>query len=359
MSTSSPHLLDAMQAMLNGALLEVGRSMKNPARANLNFATAQGLHGPKYNNVNLSGSWERFNALADELGAELARAQAVLRRDLAVRRAERELREAAEREQLRQAQELDVTMEEVDQVKLGPAPDDDVDMADGPPQQQQQPKPAAAKPVAPAPAAAAPPKPPAIQTNTTAAAAPATATSTDDLFGPTPTTASMNNPDFDSMFDDLTAGNNDTANSATGGDQSTTADNGDLDFALLPGLESYANSGDNGGAAQQQQPADAAAGMDLGALDASNKQDEQKAAEDEEKKKKQAEEQAQQQQQQQQEEPQQTQPAEDEVQSQEFDPNAFTGESTFDELFNYGDFDMGDSAGGGTETTFDDSFFGI
>ncbi|KAK3044189.1 hypothetical protein LTS18_001936, partial [Coniosporium uncinatum] len=102
------------------------------------------------------------------------------------------------------------------------------------------------------------PKPPPIQTSkpepastTTAAEEPAQTSPTNSLFGKTPTTAGgqFNDPDFDSMFDDL-------GKTESPGQGNMDFDSGDnnLDFAqlegqahsLLPGLENYANIGEGG-----------------------------------------------------------------------------------------------------------------
>ncbi|KAL1619710.1 hypothetical protein SLS56_010009 [Neofusicoccum ribis] len=358
-----------MQAMLNGALLEVGHSMKNPERPKLTFPSAQGIHGPKYNNMSISASYERFHHCLDDLEHELSRAKAVLRRDLAVQREEREKREKAEQERAAEAAQK-IAAEKKAAAAPVPAPA-------APPKQEQQQKdvdmsdaPAAAtnssKPAADAPSVAAhthlPPRPPAIQTSGDASAQPVPATATtDDLFGRTPTTAGINNADFDSMFEDF-ANSNDNDNA--GGDTGDGV-NDEFDFALLPGLESYANSDNN--AAGSNANKDAAPEIDFSVLDNNPAQDkakeeEEKKKQEEEKKRKEEEEKKKKEEEEEQKKKEEEEKKQQEQQQQDDqDPNdIFQGDSTFDDLFNYTDFDMGagGSTGGG-DTTFDDDFFNI
>ncbi|KAF9637588.1 hypothetical protein BFW01_g8484 [Lasiodiplodia theobromae] len=272
-------LLESMQAMLNGALLEIGHSMKNPQRPKLTFPSTQGLNGPRHNNISISASYERFHQCLDEIEHELFRAKAVLRRDLAVKREEREKREKAEQERaLEAAQKIAAEKKAAAPPPVVPVKQEkqqkDVDMTDAPAA-----APASSKSTAGAPSVAAhthlPPRPPAIQTQAStgdsAQPAPATAT-TDDLFGRTPTTAGVNNnADFDSMFEDFAASND---NENNGGDTAMGGDGND---------------------------------------------------------------------------------------DQDLNDMFGQGDSTFDDLFNYTDFDMGGAGGstGGGDTTFDDDFFNI
>lgn len=321
------------------------------------------------------------------------RAKAVMRRDLAVQREEREKREKVEQERAAEAAQKMAAEKKAAAV---PPPVPAAPVVKQEPQQQQKQQvdvemtdaaPAAAtntsNPAPKAPSVAAhthlPPRPPAIQTNAATSdastqPAPATAT-TEDLFGRTPTTAGINNADFDSMFEDF-ANSNDNDNDNAGGDSDMAADtNDEFDFGLLPGLESYANS-DNAARAITNKDASAAVPeVDFSVLDVQNKakEDEQKKKQEEEEKKKKEEEEKkkreeeerkkkeedeeQRQQQQQQQQQEQNQPQQD---NQDLN-DVFQGDSTFDDLFNYTDFDMGGTGGstGGGDTTFDDDFFNI
>lgn len=379
---NASNLLESMQAMLNGALLEIGHSMKNPQRPKLTFPSTQGLFGPKHNNISISASSERFHHCLDEIEQELSRAKAILRRDLAVQREEREKREKAEQERAAEAEKKMAAEKKAAPASVSaPAATQrqeqqqkDIEMADA--------APAAAinnsKPAADAPSVVAhthlPPRPPAIQTTTSDAAQPAPATATtDDLFGRTPTTAGMNTTDFDSMFEDFA---NSNENDNSGGDTSMGGDgvSDEFDFALLPGLESYANSDGNKAASSSGNKDNGAAPeIDFSVLDnaSAQEQSQKKAQEEEEeeeqKKKKQEEEEKKKKEEEEQkrkeEEEQKKKKEEEEKQNQQQQDNqdlneVFQGDSTFDDLFNYTDFDMGGSTGGG-DTTFDDDFFNI
>ncbi|KAB2577267.1 Tubulin-tyrsoine ligase-like protein [Lasiodiplodia theobromae] len=365
-------LLESMQAMLNGALLEIGHSMKNPQRPKLTFPSTQGLNGPRHNNISISASYERFHQCLDEIEHELFRAKAVLRRDLAVKREEREKREKAEQERaLEAAQKIAAEKKAAAPPPVVPVKQEkqqkDVDMTDAPAA-----APASSKSTAGAPSVAAhthlPPRPPAIQTQAStgdsAQPAPATAT-TDDLFGRTPTTAGVNNnADFDSMFEDFAASND---NENNGGDTAMGGDgNDEFDFALLPGLESYANSDSNDGPGGSSTNKDAAIEIDFSALD--NTAEKNKAAEEEQKKKREEEEKKKKEEEEKKKKEEEEQKKQDEAQqnqqqqdSQDLNDMFGQGDSTFDDLFNYTDFDMGGAGGstGGGDTTFDDDFFNI
>ncbi|EKG20447.1 hypothetical protein MPH_02257 [Macrophomina phaseolina MS6] len=243
----------------------------------------------------------------------------------------------------------------------------DVEMADAAPAAATN----SSKPAAETPSVAAhthlPPRPPAIQTaNNDASAPPAPATATtDDLFGRTPTTAGVNNADFDSMFEDFANAND---NGDAGGDASMGAGGGndEFDFALLPGIESYANSDNNNasGSNPNKDNSTAAPEIDFSALDKAPshnqaQEDEQKKKQEEEEKKKQEEEETRKK-----EEEEKKKKEEEEKQQQQDNQDlneVFQGDSTFDDLFNYTDFDMGGAGGstGGGDTTFDDDFFNI
>ncbi|KAL1614105.1 hypothetical protein SLS54_010037 [Diplodia seriata] len=370
-------LLESMQAMLNGALLEVGHSMKNPQRPKLTFPSTQGLNGPRHNNISISASYERFHHCLDEIENELCRAKAVLRRDLAVQREEREKREKEEQERAAEAaQKIAAEKKAAAPVPVAPVKQEqrqqkDVDMADAPAAATH-----SSKPTADAPSVAAhthlPPRPPAIQTQVSAGdsaqPAPATAT-TDDLFGRTPTTAGVNNnADFDSMFEDFAASNDNENN----GSDTNMDGNDEFDFALLPGLESYANSDTNAVADESGTSKDAAPEIDFTALD---KAAEQKAAEEEQKKKQEEEEKKKKEEQEkkmreeeekkkkeeeEQKKKDEAQQSQQQQENQDIHDMFGQGDSTFDDLFNYTDFDMaGTGSTGGGDTTFDDDFFNI
>ncbi|KAK7541139.1 uncharacterized protein J3D65DRAFT_665866 [Phyllosticta citribraziliensis] len=400
-----PHslqLLDSLHTSLNAALLEVAYSMKNPARPQLNHIAVtnpnpQNLPGPKYANPALTLHLDRFHVSLDDLERELFRAQSVLRRDVAVHRAAREAREAEEaRAAAEEAQKQKEAQEQEEQQKKAAAAaqskaaaasrsptmhrsanqDNDVTMTG-----------TDAFTALPSTAAhtAAPPKtlpnnsankPLAVETsaasNAQTGGAPETAgttTGSDDLFGRTPTTAGLNHTDLDSMFEDLT-------NEQDNGSGDADDQQGEIDFALLPGLETYANI-DSGGDKQQQQRAEPTQQADegakkedesvgdmfdfgLGSTDQSQKQNqgqqqqEQQTSTSDNKQDNAAAAPNDDQKQEQDQQPQQDADA--------FNPDSYANDSTFDDMFNYADFDLGgDGAGDGTgaDTAFDDDFFNI
>ncbi|KAK8241764.1 hypothetical protein HDK77DRAFT_264751 [Phyllosticta capitalensis] len=412
MANPNPPLnpLDALQASFNAALLEVAYTMKNHARPDLNHiacsnANPQNLPGPKYTNPALTLHLDRFHVSLDELERELFRAQAVMRRDVAVHRVAREAREAEEaRVAAEEAQKQKMALKEKEEQEKKAAA-------------AAQSKAAAAAAAASAPAAthssanqdqdvtmtgtdaftALPstaahtaanprmlpnqhiPKPLAVETNATSNAqtsgAPETAETTtdnDDLFGRSPTTAGLNNNDLDSMFEDLTNDQDNGGGDSGGNDVFGDSQQGEIDFALLPGLESYANI-DSGGDKQQGESGKA---DDAGA----KKQDESSGdmfdfclgSTDESQSQNQGQQQQQQNmtnqgQAQQNNAANQEQKKDDNQQQQPqdvdaFNPDAYAGDSSFDDMFNYADFDLGGDTGGGDgtgDTAFDDDFFNI
>ncbi|KAK7520572.1 hypothetical protein IWZ03DRAFT_413302 [Phyllosticta citriasiana] len=411
-SLHPPHslqLLDALQTSLNAALLEIAYSMKNHARPELNHlaissANPQNLPGPKYNNPALTVHVDRFHVSLDELERELFRAQSVLRRDVAVHRAAREAREAEEaRAAAEEAQKQKKAQEQEEQEKKAAAAaaaaaqskaataslsptmhrsanqDNDVTMT-GTDAFNALPSTAAHTAATPKTLPNNPAnKPLAVETsaasNAHTGAAPETAgttTGSDDLFGRTPTIAGLNTTDLDSMFEDLT---NDQDNGGEAGDGFGDNQQGEIDFALLPGLESYANI-DSGGDKQQQQQEQGTEKPDEG----SKKEDEGAGdmfdfglgSTDQNQK------QSQGQQQQQQPDkstkdnkqdngaPNQDQKQEQDQQQQQdadaFNPDSYANDSSFDDMFNYAEFDLGGDGAGdgtGTDTAFDDDFFTI
>jgi hypothetical protein len=196
---------------------------------------------------------DRFHASLDELEKELQQAQAVLRRDLALRQAdrlERERAEAAERQRLAAAsvakQSAAAAPKEAPRPKTAERNHVQANERMPAPTETSKPK---AQP--PAPQRIASP-PLAIKTDT------ALPKERDPLFDPTPTTATAQDTDldFDAMFGDtVNDGGADTGNNDQKGDVTMEDLNFNLDDgggqSLLRGLEDFAKDGDDSGNAAQ------------------------------------------------------------------------------------------------------------
>lgn len=172
-------------------------------------------------------------------------------------------------------------------------------------------------------------------------------TTYDDLFeSKSPTTAGVQDIDFDSMFNDLPSGGADGNNlsqdagdfdfsfSGSAANDASTAfpSNNDAVSSLLPGLESYANIGGDESTSNQVDV------TDFGMLDLPNQDGQNNTSSNDSSNDQQANNGA----------------ADDSTQPQ----GQFTGGSTYDDLFDF-DLEMGDGATVGEGTEFEDALFGL
>ena len=256
---TAPHHLDTLQSMLNLIFLTSGRFIKeHQAGGGTGRQKQSFIHA-------IPIATERFHDALDQLENEVALAQAVLRRDLALLKQDRKKREAAakqhEVERQRLAAEPTSTAlptAEVPAVKGEPTtPELPVKVPAPPPAdtpekpEKREDDPSPPPPVTEsAPAANLPANDtPVAATATAAAAASQPEPVSEPEPEPEPEPETQPDFDFDFEFGDAmdTSGNND--------DQGDVMDtSGDLDFSLdegpsslLPGLEDFAKSGDGDG----------------------------------------------------------------------------------------------------------------
>ncbi|KAF2278642.1 uncharacterized protein EI97DRAFT_492364 [Westerdykella ornata] len=232
-SSPSTAALDNLQAMINGVLIQSGHFLKDQANGGHSSRTRIALRRA------VPAAISRFHQSLDDLQLEVNQAQMVLRRDLALLRAEREKRERAEadRARLAAASSMKTTSSEQPsaQAQQTPATIKAQNVTSKTETPQPESKPSVIKQeqkaLPPNSTSPAPPSGPVFDT------APAPGTAQDSEF------------DFDAMFGDSlgdTAAGPDNANNngASGGDLgfNLTDDSGG---SLLRGLEDFAKSGDD------------------------------------------------------------------------------------------------------------------
>ncbi|KAF2816931.1 uncharacterized protein BDZ99DRAFT_564752 [Mytilinidion resinicola] len=249
--------LEQLNAMVNAVLIQTGKIFKDPKLA----SSAKSAYNLKRI---IPATIDRFQNSLDELEDEIHRAQTVFRRDLAIIRADRIQREQAEAAE-RQRVAAEATDRASEPAEAQSKPDDIMrgveDLLNEPnppavkektPEAPPQPEPAA-NPQPPPPSSVAPASAPAptapmshpAPINTDSAPA------RDPLFDATPTTANMQDTeyDFDSLFENEATGPTDQPVDTTA--QNHAVSDFDLDLGvgddsshpLLRGLEDFANSG--------------------------------------------------------------------------------------------------------------------
>ncbi|PVH96043.1 hypothetical protein DM02DRAFT_617487 [Periconia macrospinosa] len=241
---ADPHNLDNLQAMINLVLVSGGNYLKH---YQLGQNSSQSLQLFKRT---VAGAADRFHDSLDELEAEVLHAQLVLRRDLALMKADRRKREAAAKE--KEAEKARLAAESTAQKPVPP-----------PVKQEEPPKPASPPPVKTETPVKSntPPEPPPEPSitvhkteNTSPLPAPGISAAPGDAQNAPVEDATAdlgqdnNEFDFDALFGDTmdtTGGEGDNQ-----GDLNLDGSGNDLNFSLddtgpslLPGLEDYAKSG--------------------------------------------------------------------------------------------------------------------